>query len=370
MNKALQVAQFHRERLRDLYERHEKFVPAGAFLAGMLFDVITLGQVDDWSNIVSLGLYLTLVTALLVVDVVDEQRGVTVPRRLAKVWPYRHDVLHFFLGSLLSAFALFYFKSSSFWGAAAFFLVIALALVGNEFSIVRDRGLVMRAAMYAMCLMSYVACVVPIAWGRVGVWPFLTSWIISAAIIALIAWLLYRYGGEPTIPLKRFAAPAGGVLSLFLLFYLLKIIPPVPVSLTHVGIYHGVERQGGGYAVKHLRPAWKFWHTGDQDFGYRAGDRVYCFFSVFSPGGFQDQLRIRWLFDDPKDGWRSADAVPVAISGGREQGYRGFAYKQSIQPGDWQVRIETSDGREIGRINLTVETETTAEPRAFVTEVL
>ena len=42
------------------------------------------------------------------------------------------------------------------------------------------------------------------------------------------------------------------------------------------------------------------------------------------------------------------------ISGGREQGFRGFAYKQVLKPGLWQVRIETNDSREIGRLSFEV----------------
>lgn len=374
MNKALQVAKFHQERLLGVYHRYEKFVPAGSFLAGMIFDIVTLGQIDDWTNIGSLGVYLALTTVLIVLDIVDEQRGgLLPPKRLARVWPYRHDATHFLLGSLLSAFTLFFFKSSSFWGAAVFFLVIAVALVGNEFGSVRNKGLVIRAAMYAMCLVSYLACIVPVAWGGVGIWPFLTSWFSAVAVIAVITGLLVRFGTDPEVPIRRFALPAGSVLTLFLLFYLFKVIPPVPLSLTYVGIYHDVERQNGNYVVKSQRPAWRFWQNGDQQFVYRSGDKVYCFFSVFSPVGFADQLRVRWLFDDPNQifGWSASDAVPVSISGGREAGYRGFAYKQSIQPGDWQVRIETSDGREIGRINLTIELDrSSSEERAFRLETL
>ena len=39
----------------------------------------------------------------------------------------------------------------------------------------------------------------------------------------------------------------------------------------------------------------------------------------------------------------------------REHGYRGYTVKSNYQPGDYRVQIETTDGREIGRIGLTVE---------------
>jgi hypothetical protein len=150
----------------------------------------------------------------------------------------------------------------------------------------------------------------------------------------------------------------------------------VPLSLQHVGIYHSVERVASGYQVTYARSKWRFWEAGDQTFVARPGDRIFCFFRIFSPAGFHDSVRVRWMYKDPRNGWQRRDAVPVAITGGREQGFRGFAFKANYQPGDWQVRIETANELEIGRIYLTVEAdsqnsaETAPAPRSVSTEIL
>jgi hypothetical protein len=170
--------------------------------------------------------------------------------------------------------------------------------------------------------------------------------------------------------LRRVAYPYGGMLVTFLVLYALHLIPPVPLSIKHVGIYRSVERVKDGYQVTFAKPAWRFWETGDQTFVARPGDRIYCFFSIFSPAGFRDSVRIRWMYDDPREGWTRRDVVPVAITGGREQGFRGFAYKGNFKPGDWQVRIETVDELEIGRIYLTVEASEEAGEIPLKTQVL
>ncbi|MCI0569251.1 MAG: DUF2914 domain-containing protein, partial [Myxococcaceae bacterium] len=82
-------------------------------LAGFLFDVLTLSRIDDWATLVQQGAYLGLLGALLTLEQryalkLSEPRG-----WWAKVWRFGEDAIHFLFGSLLSSFALFYFKSAS-----------------------------------------------------------------------------------------------------------------------------------------------------------------------------------------------------------------------------------------------------------------
>jgi hypothetical protein len=130
-----------------------------------------------------------------------------------------------------------------------------------------------------------------------------------------------------------------------------------------------VERTEAGYKLGHERPAWRFWHNGDQNFVAQPGDRVYVFFRVFSPARFSDQVQMRWHWKDPARGWTLHDTIPIRIVGGREQGFRGYGFKSNYQPGEWKVQVETTDGREIGRVyfdlalapegprNLTIQTD-------------
>jgi hypothetical protein len=372
VGKAMQAAAYGGEQLKATYQRYERFLPATAFLAGTLWDVLTLGRIDDTFNLVQLAVYLAVVAGFLALDVRELAAPLTPPAWLARWWRFREEVAHFFLGSLLSAFTIFYLKSSSLLGSLVFYLVIAACLVGNEFSALRRQGLVMRTVLFAICFASYLACVTPLLWGRIGAAPFLTAIFAAAAIGALLMVGARRLAGaeHARALVKQVATPFFGTLVLFVVFYVLRVIPPVPLALNDIGIYRSVERvaasggvKGGGYRVTHARPWWRFWQDGEQTFAWRQGERVYVFFSVFSPGGFSERLQIRWLYDDPEAGWQASDAVPVAITGGRAEGYRGFAFKQHMRAGDWRVQVETSDGREIGRIAVDVEIDASTAPR-------
>jgi len=161
------------------------------------------------------------------------------------------------------------------------------------------------------------------------------------------------------------------VLVGFLASYLLRVIPPVPLSIPFIGVYHAVERTDEGYRLSHERPWWRFWHNGDQWFRAQPGDNVYVFFRVFSPARFSDEVRIRWFWKPWRPGgpgWAAQDSIPIKIVGGRREGFRGYGVKANYQPGAWKVQVETTDGREIGRIYFDLET-VGAVPRVLTTEL-
>jgi len=153
------------------------------------------------------------------------------------------------------------------------------------------------------------------------------------------------------------------VLVIFLAFYLFRLIPPVPLSIPYIGVYHAVDKTQDSYRLSHERPWWRFWQNGDQWFSAQPGDKVVVYFRVFSPTHFSDQVLMRWYRKEPR-GWSLQDSIPINIVGGREQGFRGYGVKTNYQPGDWKVQVETTDEREIGRIYFDVEAAPPG-PRSF-----
>jgi hypothetical protein len=163
--------------------------------------------------------------------------------------------------------------------------------------------------------------------------------------------------------------PSGIVLGVFFVFYMLGWIPPVPLAVQDMGIYHEIRKTDGQYILLHEKPFWKFWHQGDQSFKAQPGDKIYFFASVYSPARFSDLVYLHWYFKDPREGWQSTDRIPMQVSGGREAGYRGFSIKENYEDGEWRVSVESTDGREIGRMHVYVEKTANTEERSF-TEVI
>ena len=190
--------------------------------------------------------------------------------------------------------------------------------------------------------------------------------LVSGAVAYGVSFWLRRASGEIWNQVRfQLALPFSLIQLLFAVSYFTQIIPPVPLALQHIGIYHEVAKEKGQYRLSTLTPTWYFWRSGDQQFEARAGDKVHCFMRIFSPSGFADQLQVRWLYKDSRRGWQSADAIPLQVSGGRTEGFRAHAYKSNYQPGRWRVQVETTDGREVGRIYLTIVADATTAEREY-----
>lgn len=340
-----------KERIFEYYEAHETRVDILFFLGGFFFDVLTLTDVDDLLGIGQQLAYLMILGTILYFDFLDVNGFFKSPLRFQRVWTYRQPILHFFLGSLLSLYSLFFLKSASFFSSIVFVAVLALVMVANELKSVREKGVNIKIALFVICLFSFFSITVPVILGFVGYFPFFLSVALTGGALYGIYHLLLKRVQDNRLLMGSLVAPGGAVLIFFLVFYVLGLIPPVPLSVQHIGIYHNVERQNGKYAVFHQNSAWSFWRNqGDKEFFAEPNDRLFVFAQIFSPARFSDSVILHWYFKDPRQGWMSTDRIPMNITGGRKEGYRGFAMKQNYASGDWRISIETTDGREIGRI--------------------
>lgn len=341
-------------RLSGFYEKYQNYLPAVFFSGGVAFDVVTLVRIDSKLVLTQQGIYLALIAGILAIEVMSEFSNFKINNRLQGVWQYHEEIVHFLFGALLSAFTVIYLKSTSLIGVFGFLSMIVILLFVNEIKSFRKYGIIMRVALFALCLSSYMFYLVPIYMGRVGFLPFAIALLIATLVAVGIFLPLKKRSGVIEVFNLIFILPIFSVNLALLGLYLLKLVPPVPISIQKIGIYHLVEKTADQYLVTHSRPWWKIWHEGDQSYHSKNGDRIYCAFRIYSPAGFEDQVKVRWLFLRGGD-WQSRDSIPVAIKGGRENGYRGFTYKSNYEVGQWQIRVETLDDREIGRISFEVK---------------
>lgn len=334
------------DRLRQFIHGNERGLAATFFAAGFIVDMLTLSRIDSWLVIGQQVVYLAVITILLMQTFFEEATGV-------QRWHFRYrmPLVHFLLGALLNLYTLFFFKSSSLLVSFAFLGFLVLLLLANESSRFKSLGLPFKFALLGLCLLSFSASVVPVFTGSIGLLVFLLSMLVgSLPVAAMAAWIRTAGPGPFMQARKQILLPFGCVLLGFLTFYLFRLIPPVPLSIPFIGVYHAVERSEEGYRLTHERSPWRWWHNGDQYFLAQPGDRVHVFFRVFSPAHFSDQVLMRWYRKDAARGWVLQDTIQIRIVGGREEGFRGYGAKANYEPGSWKVQVETTDGREIGRI--------------------
>lgn len=348
--------------LKCLFEKYERRVSVAAFLLGFLWDNLTLTRVDlRLDNAILLG-HLTLIGVAVAL------MGAIESGRLKRWEPYRDFIpllIQFSFGALFSGLFIFYFRSASLAASWPFLLFLLFFLVGNEFFRARYQRLTFQVSVYFIALFSYAVFAVPVALGRIGTDVFLISGVIALLAAGLFIFVLSGVG------LKKFAenrirlAGSVGILYLFFnLFYFADLIPPLPLSLKELVIAHAVTRTAEGYEIR-FEPASWYWVFREESGTFHRSDAapVYAFSAVFAPTRISTAIFHRWsYFDEKKDQWAASDTLSFPITGGRDGGYRGFTFKQNLEPGRWRVEVVTEEGKLLGRKTFLVE-EREAEPR-------
>ena len=347
-------------------------VPALCFLSGVMYDVLTLTRIDRLQDnlifliyLLLLGVLIVLIGRLGVEPMPDPQQlvGVSPALRWAlRTRPYYPLAVQFLLGSLFSAYAVFYSRSATLTGTAVFFALLVALLIGNEF--LRDRlsSLRLLVSLYALVCFAFFTFFLPVMMGYMNSAVFLIGAVLSAGVIYRVVELIYRDN-----PIRsRFdavgaSAPAFALICLLVGFYFLNWIPPVPLSLKYGGMYREVKKTGDRFELSYEKKWYQVWKRSDDTFP--ADEPIYCFSAVFAPVDLTATVYHHWFYRTSEGRpFAHADRIPLKISGGREGGYRAYSFKQRLDPGDWRVDVETEDGRVIGRVSVKVNARERAQP--------
>jgi hypothetical protein len=340
--------------MRQLYKKYHGYLPASFFIGGFIFDLLTTDRIDQSFSLIQQALYLFLIMILLYWEVITPTIFLKEDSFLNKVWTFHVEVLHFLFGSLLSLYAIFYFKSSSLITSFVFMAFLASILIINELPRFQKSGIVVRSSLFALCLSSYFIYLIPVLTGKIGFFPFIFSMTLSMCLFLFLCTRIHIRKADKKWLHQKVLLPGIVIQTLFVVLYVTKLLPPVPISLKYIGIYQDINKQNGDFYLNYERPWWKIWQSGAQTFVKREGDKIYCFVSIFSPTQFKDNVQLVWYLKNKQGEWSRVDQVTLPILGGRDQGYRGYASKANFELGKWQVRVITSDLREVGRVSFEV----------------
>ncbi|MEF8816054.1 MAG: DUF2914 domain-containing protein [Salinibacter sp.] len=352
------LAQSPRYRLaRRWYHRHETLAPPLLFFGGVSWDVLTLQRIGALLDNVVLGLYLLLLGGFVVLALLDRHDR-PLPPSLQALSTWSVGAIQFLAGGLFSAYVIYYTRSASLTTASLFLLVLVALLVLNEWVWDRHRSGYLLVGLYFLAVFCYLTFLLPVLLGTMGIWVFLTSGLLSVGIVTGLLIALRLQGVFAR--LRSFVGALCMVGLLFgglVTFYVQHWIPPVPLALQHVGVYHDVEQEGSAFVLWQERasPAGLWAQNGEDPFHYAPGDTVHCFTAIYAPTALQTRVAHRWQRYVPSRGaWVNTDRIGYQVVGGRDGGYRGVTYKEHVSPGRWRVSVETADGRPIGRVHFAV----------------
>lgn len=347
----------------ELWNRYEQHIRVLGLASGFIFDLIIADRPDSPTNNLYLLSYLLIAgTLIIILNLRTVRRAETHPGYQPLVLLF---ILQFCFGGLAGNLLVLYGRSGTFAGSTLFFLILLGMLVGNEFLRSRYAQLRFNIVVYYTLLLTYMIIAVPtFIFHAVGTWVFLATGLMSLAIIGiflvLVYWLVLR-GRQREQQLYEVSFLVCFVFALFASLYFLRIIPPVPLSLKDIGVYHSLEKlpapvDGYLYAATYEPPLWfVFWRSTSATYTVATPSPATCYSSVFAPTDLNAPIFHRWeKYDEEKKVWRQMFRTSFAISGGREGGFRGYT-NSVVGPGRWRCNVETANGALIGRTTFTVE---------------
>ncbi len=344
-----------KDKAEQTYRRYAKHLPLLAFIAGFLYDSLTLTRIDLVLDNAILFAYTILSGVLLVIWARVEQ-GRWQPAFFVKHLEWVVFGVNFLFGSLLSSYVVYYFKSAGVAKSYLFVGLLAALMLANEFFSRRLQTLRRQIAIYFFCSFAFFTFFLPTFTHLLNVFMFIASGIIALALTAAVLAAIYGQGLLADLELlKRFGWPPLAIFTAMVLLYFLNWIPPVPLALKDSGIYRSVKRIENRYEVRYTKPEWwQVFKKDDSTFEYTAGDTVFCFAAVFAPTALDERIVHHWQARDAKGDWVTTDRVGYAMRGGRDGGWRGFTRKLHAVPGDWRVEVKTERGRLLGRVPIEV----------------
>ena len=344
--------------IREFFIRYRRHLPTLALITGFVWDNFTLGRPDSLFDNAVMLFYLTLAG----VGIILIQRGSRI-HTSPRVW--KLVLVQFAFGNLLSGLFVLYSTSGTLVGSWPFLLLIFALLIGNEFLKERYALLRFQISVFYLALFTYFALVFPIIFGKIGADIFLVS---GFASITLIIALLYVLKLKSPKGRTEMYGIVIGIFTLMNVLYFLNVVPPVPLAMRDIGIFHSVERTENGYLVTDEYRKWyEIARAVRPVFQFTEGEKAYCFSAVFAPAKLNTPIYHNWEYYDEEDrAWKSTGLTSYTISGGRDQGFRGFTVK-TVEKGLWRCSVETERGALIGRATFEA-IPVTEEPQLLVEE--
>lgn len=337
-------------------KRHERTLSALGMVVGFVSDNLMFRRIDLPNTQAIFAAYLTLAAACIVGLHFLERRA-REGRMYARWRALFPMATQFALGGLWSGFLVFYSRSAVLLTSWPYLALLTGFLIGNEVLKRYHARLVFTATLLFFAIFSFAIVTVPVYTHTIGKLTFIGSGLAAVGVFVLFLYLLAAVNRAQFVAARpRIALGAAGVYVLMNVFYFTNTLPPLPMALARVGVYHMVRKTGDVYqAVGEDEP----WYT---NFGVEpvihvpAGQPLYAYSAVFAPIKLSTRIEHRWRRYDPKTKhWLTVSTVVFPINGGRDGGYRGYTIKHNPQPGDWRVDIDTIEGHIIGRVSFRVE---------------
>ncbi len=358
-------------RFRAFIRKHQKYAPLLFFIIGFIWDSLTLGRIDRLYDRIILCTYLVSLSGCLYLFNLsgDGKWKDTFIERFEEYLPL---AIQFFLGGLCSAYVIYFSRSVSFSKTVIFFIILVVLLFANELLKKRISNKYLQFGAYFFVNFTFFTFFIPVLVKYMNTFIFITSGLISLA--STIALLVYIYNSSPTTQKEVHKGKMlGMIIGIYVTinaFYAFNLIPPVPLALDTGIVAHSIEKKNGEYLVSYERTEWyKFWRKNRKAYIHKPGDNMYVFTSIFAPSNLNKKVAHRWKWFSPHTNeWEVIDDINFEITGGRDEGFRGYTFKSNVMEGLWKVDVITKEGLVLGIIDFEIIQDSTLSPKRLTTK--
>lgn len=367
MNKPLE--KFKNSVFRKLLRRYEKYAPMIFFIGGFIFDSLTLGRIDRLYDLTVLCLHMTFLTIVIYLyNMVGYGKWKnTIIERYAEYFPL---AIQFFFGGLTSAFVIYFSRSVSVSKTVSFFIILVVLFFANELLKKRISNKYLQFSVYFFISFTFFTFMIPVFIKEMNTRIFIISGLISLVSTLVLITVIYLKSRRTQEEI-RLGKLIGMILSIYVvinIFYFSNLIPPVPLALENGIVAHNVRLEDDKYVVTYETDDWYvFWRKHRIKYIHRPNENVYVYSSIFAPTDLEKMIFHRWKwYNKNTNDWEITDNIGYRITGGRDNGFRGYTYKNKIKQGVWKVEVVTIEELVIGVIDFKIIIDSTLSPKRVV----
>ncbi len=337
-------------KLKEFCERYERYLIPGALVFGFATDALTFHLINF--TLVTILLFAHLVFIGINIGIINFYEEKIISGKFFSYWRVLAPLfLQYSFGNLFSAFFIFYSHSGSFSASWPFIAVVIFLMFGNEIFRKYNVRPAIQISVYFFAIFSYLNLIFPYLFNNLSSFVFLLGSVLSLFFVALFTFLLSFHSLRVEKKKKVLLFSIGGIFAVMNFLYFFNFIPPIPLSIKDIGVYHNIERINDSYLVE--TEECKKWDncffSRDQRHISSERQRLYLYSAVYAPEGMDLKVVHEWQkYDKEKRKWNTKVEIPFHIYGGRDIGYRWYSY-YNVSSGRWRVNVKTKKGQTIGR---------------------
>lgn len=365
------LVRFRNSALRGFIRKHAKYAPIAFFIGGFIFDTLTLGRIDRIYDLTILSLHMTSLTiTLYLFNVAGDGRWKNT--FLEQYEEYFPLAIQFFFGGLSSAFVIYFSRSVSLSKTVSFFVILIALFLANELLKKRISNKYLQFSVYFFISFTFFTFMVPVFLREMNSRIFVYSGVASLLCTLILILVIYIKSPSTRAELRlwKLLSIIAVTYIAINLFYYYKLIPPVPLALKTGIVAHNVQISKSNYAVTYEAEEWYiFWRKHKTKFHLTPDESVFIFSSIFAPTDLEKTVLHRWYwYDTTKNEWLFIEDIGYDITGGRNDGFRGFTYKNSVTEGLYRVDVITDEELVLGVIDFEIVMNTNAKAIKTVVE--